>query len=157
MSERKSRHPDEEEPKGFRVVDRRSFASAASIPPERPASAAPPPRAEPQPAPPPRQAEPPRAASEASSQWQQAAGLPEVDFSTFLLSLSTSVLYHLGMVEEDDGSVPEPNLPLAKQSIDILGLLQSKTRGNLTPDEANLLQNLLHDLRLRFVAVAPRR
>jgi hypothetical protein len=85
------------------------------------------------------------------------AALPAIDFSTFLLSLSTSALYHLGLANDADGSLPEPNLPLAKQSIDILALLREKTRGNLTADEAQLLDSLLYDLRLSYVNATRRR
>ncbi len=77
--------------------------------------------------------------------------LPPVDFSTFLLSLGSSTLMHLGEVEAPDGSAASQNLPLAKHSIDLLSMLEEKTRGNLNTNEAQLLENLLYDLRLRFV------
>ncbi len=59
-------------------------------------------------------------------------------------------LFHLGENEEDSA----PNLPLAKHSIDILGMLQEKTRGNLTVEEARLLENGLTELRFRYVQVS---
>ena len=83
----------------------------------------------------------------------QAEGLPSVDFSTFALSLATSALYHLGVVgdPEQGEPAPEPNLPLARQTIDILEMLEKKTRGNLDEEETRLLDGLLYELRMRFV------
>src|SRR5437899_2584855 len=69
--------------------------------------------------------------------------LPEIDFSTFLLSLATSAFYHLGQLPHPDTQKAEINLPLAKQTIDMLGMLQGKTRGNLSHDEDRLLENVL--------------
>jgi hypothetical protein len=80
--------------------------------------------------------------------------LPEIDFSSFVFSLSTSALLHLGEVPDPVTRKIEKNLPLAKQTIDILGMLEEKTRGNLTADEAKLLENLLADLRWRYVREA---
>jgi hypothetical protein len=77
--------------------------------------------------------------------------LPPVDFATFVLSLGSSALMHLGEVEQPGTGATVKNLPLAKHSIDILSMLESKTKGNLTPPEAQLLDNLLFDLRLRYV------
>ena len=85
------------------------------------------------------------------------AGGPEVgasspsDFHTFLVSLSMSVLYHLGEIEGPDGRPGPVELSLAKETIDVIAMLQEKTRGNLTPPEEHLIQNLLADLRLRYV------
>jgi hypothetical protein len=74
-----------------------------------------------------------------------------IDFNTFILSLSTSALIHLGKLPggEDD---PMVNLAHAKQSIDCIALLEEKTRGNLTGEEERLVTEVLYDLRLRFVA-----
>jgi len=77
--------------------------------------------------------------------------LPEIDFSAFIFSLGTSALLHLGEVPDPATQKHEKNLPLAKQTIDILGILREKTRGNLTPDEDKLMENLLTDLRWRYV------
>jgi len=78
--------------------------------------------------------------------------LPPVDFSAFLLSLGSSALVHLGELEHPDHAGTSRNLPLAKQTLDILGMLEEKTRGNLTPDEHRLLEQLLYELRLKYVA-----
>jgi hypothetical protein len=88
----------------------------------------------------------------------EAAGLPEMSFATLVLSLSTSALLHLGVAPPPEaGEAPapasEPNLPLARQTIDILEILRDKTRGNLDGSEAALLDQVLHDLRLRYVAL----
>src|SRR5215831_2316322 len=77
--------------------------------------------------------------------------LPEIDFSTFILSLATSAFYQLGQLPHPDTQKTELNLPLAKQTIDMLGMLQAKTRGNLSHDEDRLLENVLYDLRLKYV------
>ncbi len=77
---------------------------------------------------------------------------PQIDFYTFMLSLGSSVLIHLGDAPHPETGQSEVNLPLAKQTIDILGVLEEKTKGNLTHEEEELLQHLLYDLRLRYVA-----
>ncbi len=77
--------------------------------------------------------------------------LPEINFATFIFSLNSSALVHLGMVEEPGTDKKMKNLLLAKQTIDILGILAEKTKGNLTDDEDNLLKSILHDLRMMYV------
>lgn len=75
---------------------------------------------------------------------------PGIDFNTFILSLSTSALMHLGkLAGEEEATV---NLAHAKQTIDCIALLEEKTRGNLTGEEERLISEVLYDLRLRFVA-----
>lgn len=74
-----------------------------------------------------------------------------IDFRTFLLSLASTALLHLGAMPDPDTNTPQPNLPLARQTIDLLNMLRDKTAGNLTPDEDQLFENLLYDLRLRYV------
>lgn len=90
------------------------------------------------------------APADATGSSSAGAPMPPVDFSTFLLSLGTSALVHLGDAPTPEGPV-QRNLPLAQQVIDILALLGDKTRGNLEPDESKLLEELLYDLRLRYV------
>ncbi|HTP28435.1 MAG TPA: DUF1844 domain-containing protein [Anaeromyxobacteraceae bacterium] len=75
-----------------------------------------------------------------------------IDFYTFCLSLGSSVIVHLGDAPHPESGQSVTNLELAKQTIDIIGMLQEKTKGNLTEEEARLLESLLVDLRLRFVA-----
>jgi len=78
--------------------------------------------------------------------------LPEINFSTFILSLSTSTLMHLGELPNPDTNKTEKNLPLAKQTIDLIDMLKKKTEGNLDQEEENLITNLLSDLKLKYVA-----
>jgi hypothetical protein len=80
--------------------------------------------------------------------------LPEIDFSSFTFSLSTSALFHLGEIPDPVTQKREKDLSLAKQTIDILGILKEKTRGNLTPDEERLMENILTDLRWRYIREA---
>jgi Domain of unknown function (DUF1844) len=76
---------------------------------------------------------------------------PELDFGMFAMSLASSVLVHLGELAHPEAGAGATNLPLAKQTIDILGMLRDKTRGNLSQEEAQLLDNLLYDLRMKYV------
>ena len=82
-----------------------------------------------------------------------AAGLPRVDFSTFVLSLGSSALYHLGVVAhpETGERVSPPELALARNTIDTLEMLEEKTRGNLDAQERELVGSLLYELRMHFV------
>lgn len=75
-----------------------------------------------------------------------------IDFYTFVLSLGSSALVHLGDTPHPETGEPVPaNLPLAKQTIDLLVMLSEKTKGNLTAEEEQFLEHLLTDLRLRYV------
>lgn len=78
--------------------------------------------------------------------------IPKIDFATFVLSLGTSAFYHMGLAPDPAGEgAPERNLLLARQTIDTIEMLEAKTRGNLDPEEAHLLESLLYELRMRFV------
>ncbi len=77
--------------------------------------------------------------------------LPEVDFASFVLTLSSSALFHFGEFPDPVSGKRERNLDMAKQTIDILGVLRDKTRGNLSNDEEQLMDSLLHDLRIKYV------
>jgi hypothetical protein len=130
--------------RGFKVTDRRSFAGDAK--PGDEAASAPPQGSGAEPA--------AGAAAATAAEAAAEAALPEIDFATFIISLATSAFYHLGQMPHPETQQPEVNLPLAKQTIDILGVLQGKTRGNLSRDEEKLLENLLYDLRLKYVELA---
>ncbi len=81
----------------------------------------------------------------------------DIDFYTFVLSIGSSVLVHLGDAPHPETGKPgERNLPLAHQSIEILAMLQEKTRGNLSEEEDKLLVQLLLDLKLRYVEASKR-
>ncbi len=81
---------------------------------------------------------------------ESTSQFPEINFATFIFSLNSSALVHLGVIE-DPATGQKKSLPMAKQTIDILGVLEEKTRGNLTEDEENLLKHILSDLRLMYV------
>ncbi len=83
--------------------------------------------------------------------------LPEVNFSTFIFSLSSSTLIHLGLVPDPTSGKQAVDLPLAKQTIDILSMLKEKTRGNLTQEESKLMDNLIYDLKMRYVEAVKHR
>ena len=76
---------------------------------------------------------------------------PEINFATFIASLNASALLQLGAIEDPTTGTKNKNLPMAKQTIDILSMMQEKTAGNLTQEEENLLKNILYDLRLMYV------
>ena len=81
-------------------------------------------------------------------------GDPEsgITFAQFILSLGTTAAVHFGDLPDPvTGEQGEANLVAAAQMIELLALLQEKTRGNLDPAEAKLLDDLLYDLRMRFV------
>jgi len=93
-------------------------------------------------------------AEEAAPVEEPAAGreLPKPDFASLVVSLGSSALFHLGLVADPTTGEPgEPDLVLARQTIDLVEVLQEKTRGNLTPEEDHLVQSLLTDLRMRYV------
>jgi hypothetical protein len=124
MSEQKS---------GFTVTDRRSFSSSGDT--KEPSDTPPAPGVAP---------------SAKESESRQRA-LPPVDFGTFVLSLGSSALMHLGARPDQEGAAPRKDLALAKHTVDILSMLQEKTKGNLTAQEDKLLESLLYDLRIQFV------
>ena len=78
--------------------------------------------------------------------------LPEVTFSTFVLSLASSALVHLGEVPNPDTGTTVRNEELARNAIDVLTMLDDKTRNGLTPDESKLMRDVLYELRMKFVA-----
>lgn len=71
-----------------------------------------------------------------------------MDFSIFLLSLNTSALMHMGLARDQEQA--QLNMPMARQVIDIIAMLEEKTRGNLTGSEEQLLNQVLFDLRMRY-------
>ncbi len=84
----------------------------------------------------------------------QSSATKPLDFSTFLISLGTSAMIQLGDAPDPtSGGMLKPDPEGARQTIDLLGLLAEKTRGNLTDAEDGLLRSLLSDLRMRTVAI----
>ncbi len=80
--------------------------------------------------------------------------LPAVDFTTFVVSLSHSALLHLGDAPHPTEEKSVVDLPMARQTIDLLALIQEKTHGNLTGAEEQVLTQALYDLRVRYVEVS---
>jgi hypothetical protein len=124
---------DSDKKNGFSVTDRRSLSEGGEDRPIPVASATEPP------------------ARGTAPGHASTPELPPVDFSTFVLSLGSSALIHLGQVEAPDGSGKQRDLPMAKHTIDLLSLLREKTTNNLSKEEDELLESLLYDLRLRYV------
>jgi hypothetical protein len=77
--------------------------------------------------------------------------MPQVTFATFILSLNQSALVNLGIVADPGTGQRGKNLPLAKQTIDILAMLEEKTKGNLAKEEERMLTSFLYDLRIMYV------
>lgn len=85
------------------------------------------------------------------NQMPEGYDYPPVNFTNFVISLSTSALFHFGDFPEFEGGKAEKNLPAAKQTIDILDMLNEKTKGNLDANEQNLIQGVLYELKMRYV------
>jgi Domain of unknown function (DUF1844) len=135
------------ESKGFTVQDRRRFSPETG---EARADA-------------PEVSVDPAQASKAGGQETKSARqvdpelLPEINFSTFVISLSTQALMHLGEIANPISEKVELDVPVAKQMIDILALLRDKTRGNLNASEDRLMEDILFDLRMKYVEAVKKR
>jgi hypothetical protein len=92
-----------------------------------------------------------KTATSETDQSEDMPPLPEINFATFVVSLNASALLHLGAIEDPTTGETNKNLPMAKQTIDILSMLAEKTTGNLSTDEEKLLKNILYDLRIIYV------
>jgi hypothetical protein len=78
--------------------------------------------------------------------------MPKIDLTTFFLSISSAAFIGLGVVSSREGEEPaEVDLELARQNIDLLELMQEKTRGNRSLEEDRLIEQLLFETRLKFV------
>ena len=76
----------------------------------------------------------------------------KIDFSTFIMSLTSSAFYHLGDIADPETAKTETNLPAVQQTIDMLIMLREKTQNNLTQEETKLLEQLIYELQMKFVA-----
>ena len=76
----------------------------------------------------------------------------QVDFSTFIMSLTSSAFYHLGDMPDPSTGKKEVNLPAVQQTIDMLIMLREKTKGNLKEDEEKLIEQLIYELQVKYVA-----
>jgi hypothetical protein len=90
-------------------------------------------------------------AKKAYLEGEKGAQMPKIDFSTFVISLNSSALVQLGVLDDPTTGEKSKNLLLAKQTIDVLGMMEEKTQGNLNADEANMLKSILYDLRILYV------
>ena len=77
--------------------------------------------------------------------------LPEISFNSLIFSLSSTVLFHLGEIADPQSGKKAKDLPLAKHTIDTIAMLKEKTEGNLTEEEKKFIENILTDLRWRYV------
>ena len=76
----------------------------------------------------------------------------QIDFSTFIMSLTSSAFYHLGDMPDPSTGKKEVNLPAVQQTIDMLIMLREKTKGNLKEDEEKLIEQLIYELQVKYVA-----
>ena len=76
----------------------------------------------------------------------------QIDFSTFIMSLTSSAFYHLGDMPDPSTGKKEVNLPAVQQTIDMLIMLREKTKGNLKEDEEKLVEQLIYELQVKYVA-----
>jgi len=136
---------EKEEKKDFVVKDRRIFA-------EENADAEPKEEKETPPAEKEKEAKADETGKEPDPESQEPPlQFPEINFATFVASLNASALLHLGAIEDPASGTRDKSLPMAKQTIDILSMLQEKTVGNLSEEEESLLKNILYDLRIMYV------
>ena len=140
---------EEQQQSGFKVTDRRQFTSEGETREEDPQQPAP---QEQEPAP---QEQQP--AAEASQEEEASPASPQdssrsVDFASFLLSLATTGMVHLGEIPEPSTGQKSEDLEGARQMIEILDIMKVKTEGNLSGEESKLLENLLYELRMKFLS-----
>ena len=133
---------DEQEQSGFKVTDKRSFTEDGEIRSTAPEES-----------PPERPTDPPREAAAPVGQQgrENTQAPPSIDLSSFVLSLATTAVMHMGEGPPGHPEATPQNLEASKQMIDILGMLYEKTEGNRTPEETRLLDDILYDLRLKFL------
>lgn len=136
---------DEPASSGFRVVDRRGFSSDGT-PRDHAAE-----EEKTAPKSPPRTAEPARPA--VPSEPEDKDDLEAPGFDTIISYLSTTAMFQLGLLAGPGGQSIPPDLVNARRTIDMLEVLQGKTHGNLTSDESQLLEEVLYELRMSYVAV----
>ncbi len=138
---------DKDNASGFKVVDRRSFAtdgtrrSDARKDEERTAAATPPPS--------------PGSSTQPSAPPAEPAE-PDEGFETLVSYLSTTAMFQLGALPGPSGERIPADMPNARRTIELLEVLQRKTRGNLTPDESRLLDDVLYELRMSYLEIEKR-
>jgi hypothetical protein len=142
----------------LKVVDKRRFTSDGDARPDAPTPEPPQPvpASTPQepkgtPTPDSKQAKTARQAYESQA---ASGGGTKIDFETVILSISTSAMFQLGLMQDQAGQQLPADPEAARHTIDMLGVLQEKTQGNLTATEQKLLDQVLHELRMAYVQVA---
>jgi len=133
----------EQEEKGFVIKDRRSFDEKGELKEAEQAREEESLKGE-------ERGEEPKAEKK---EWESSP-LPEVNFNSLIFSLSSSALFHLGEIADPQTNEKKKELPLAKHAIDTIAMLEERTKGNLSDDEAKFIDSVLTDLRWRFVKAA---
>jgi hypothetical protein len=139
---------EESSPSGFRVVDRRPFAADGSRKEDIPAEE----ETKGEAAPAPERSAPSEPQSHPRAQYDDESP----DFETLVSYLSTTAMFQLGLIPGPSGERIPADMPSAKRTVDLLGVLQEKTQGNLTANESQLLEDVLYELRMSFLAVRKR-
>ena len=85
---------------------------------------------------------------------EKKEGFPEASFSSLVLMLATGGLQNLGLIPNPLSKKVEKNIPLARHTIDTLGILKKKTQGNLQGEEEKLIDELLYDLQMKYVKIS---
>lgn len=152
-----------EDQKGFTVKDRRLFDEKGDVRPDAEGAAAPEDAPAPEPQAPRREPEPPAPEPAAPGPDIQAGPQPEpgpqggrpplppVDFSGLILSLAHATMMHLGQLPDPSGRTGQPDLELARHTIDTIAMLKKKTKGNLDEQEQKLIDTALTELQMAFV------
>jgi hypothetical protein len=141
---------DKKEPSGFKVVDRRSFTTEGSRRDEETSEAR-------KPEPPPQKAARPEIIEPGMTETGEAEFSEEPSgFETLVSYLSTTTMFQLGLIAGPGGERIPPDMNNAHRTIDLLQVLQEKTKGNLTPNESRLLDDVLYELRMTFVELQKR-
>jgi hypothetical protein len=133
----KERMEMDEEEKGFVIKDKRSFDDQGELKAEEP----------------PKEEDQPQAKKEEEPEKTEGERppLPEANFSSLIFSLSSSALLHIGEIADPQTGQTRKDLVLAKHTIDTIAMLKEKTAGNLNDEEGKFLDNILTDLRWRYV------
>ena len=141
----------EEEASEFKVTDRRKFTTDGDA------------RADPEPVASPKEApsSPPPPSSPASGEQPKPSGPKSVpaqrgpvNFQHLVFSLTTTAMFQLGLMGNPEEERPKADVAAAQETIDLLNVLEKKTKGNLTPEEERLLTNSLYELRMCFVEIS---
>ncbi len=136
---------DKDSASGFKVVDKRTFATDGTRRPDVPEDEE---RGTPSAPPPPSAAR--------STQPSVPAAEPDEGFETLVSYLSTTAMFQLGALPGPSGERIPADMPNARRTIELLEVLQRKTRGNLTPDESRLLEDVLYELRMSYLEIEKR-